>query len=69
MLIKTKNEKQAAKIFQLTSFNKDYSVKVSLHGILKFSTGVVYTDEFRGIPEDEILTMLKPQGIIELRKF
>lgn len=67
-MIETKSDKQAAKIFQLTNFKKDYLVKVSLHSILNFLTGVVYTKEFRHLPENEILMMLKPQGVFEVRK-
>lgn len=68
LLVKTKNEKQAAKIFQLTSFNLDYPVKVSMHRSLNYSLGVIYTNEFRGIPEDEIVEFLRPQGVIQVRK-
>lgn len=68
LLVKTKNEKQAAKIAQLTSFNNENPVKVSLHRSLNYSMGVIYTNEFRGMAEEEILPYLQPQGVTQIKK-
>lgn len=68
LLNKTKSEKLEAKIFQLTAFNKDNAVKFSLHRSLNLSIRMVYINEFRGIPKSDIPSLLKSQGVIELRK-
>lgn len=68
ILTNTKNEKQAAKIFQLTTYKNGCLVKVRLHKSVNFSTGVVYTNKIREMPEDEILELLKPKAVSEANK-
>lgn len=61
-------KKQAAKIFQLTSFNKEHPVEISLQRTFNLSTAVLYINKLHGIPESKILNLLKPQGDREVKQ-
>ncbi|XP_065360459.1 asparagine-rich protein-like [Calliphora vicina] len=68
ILIKTKNNLQAAKLITLTSLSPSIQVEVREHTTLNFSKGVIYSNDLRGIEEEEILHELKNQNVTEIRK-
>lgn len=59
ILIKTKSFSQANKLIKLISLSPTIKVEVSEHKSLNFSKGVIYCNDLRNIPENEILEELK----------
>lgn len=68
ILVKTKNINQAKKLIQLTSLCPNIDVEVSWHNSLNFVKGVLYSNDLRGIPEEEILYELKNQNVFKIEK-
>ncbi|XP_059226625.1 uncharacterized protein LOC131998380 [Stomoxys calcitrans] len=68
ILIKTKTATQATKLFQLISLTNEIKVEVKEHNSLNYSKGVIYCNDLRGIPENEILNELKKQNVTEVQK-
>lgn len=68
ILIKTKNLEQAKKMITLTEMGNNITVDITEHQFLNTSKGVIYSNELRGIPENEIVDELKTQNVTEIRK-
>lgn len=67
LLVKTKNLKQANKLLNLKVFH-NFPVEASEHKTLNFSKGIFYSNELRGIDEEEIQCELKSQNVTEVKK-
>lgn len=65
ILVKTK---KANKLIQLCSLNKNIKIEVTEHNSLNFVRGVIYSNDLRGIPKEEILSELKPQNVNKVNK-
>lgn len=68
LLIKTKNLSQATQLIQLTTLNNTIEVDVTEHNSLNYTKGVIYCNDLRDISETDILTELKSQNVVEVRK-
>lgn len=68
ILIKTKNFVQARTLIRLTSLTESIEVELSEHKTLNYIKGVIYSNDLRGIPEDEILAELKKQNVHQINK-
>lgn len=68
IIIKTKNLSQASKLIKLSSLAPGIEVEVSEHNTLNYSKGVIYSNDLRGISENEILDELKPQNVGKVEK-
>lgn len=68
VLIKTKTTVQASKIIQITALNQTIKVEVSEHRVLNYTKGVIYSNELRNIPENEILEELRSQQVSDVKK-
>lgn len=68
LLIKTKNASQAQKLITLTSFSDEIKINITEHKALNSVKGVVYSNEFRGISEEELKSELANQKVIEVKK-
>lgn len=68
ILIKTKNFTQANKLIQLCSLNHNIKIEVTEHNSLNFVRGVIYSNDLRGISEEEILSELKNQKVYKVNK-
>ena len=68
ILIKTKTYEQAIKILQITSLSQGILVEVCEHKTLNFTKGVIYSNDLRGISEEEILSEMKTQNVSEIKK-
>ena len=68
ILIKTKNFIQAKNLIQLNSLSPSIEVELSEHQSLNYVKGVIYSNDLRGITEDEILIELKKQNVYKVNK-
>lgn len=68
ILVKTKNLNQAKKLIELKNLSPNIDIAVSWHNSLNYAKGVIYSNDLRGIPEDEILNELKHQKVIKVEK-
>lgn len=68
ILIKTKNFSQARNLIQLTSLSPEIKVELNEHQTLNYAKGVVYSNDLRGISEEEILSELKSQNVCKVNK-
>lgn len=68
ILIKTKTFLQARNLIQLTSLTESIIVEVCEHQSLNYVRGVVYSNDLRNIPEEEILNELKNQNVYKVNK-
>lgn len=68
LLIKTKNITQASKLIQLRSLNHDIEVDTTEHKSLNFVRGIFYSNELRGMPEEEIQSELSKQNVCKANK-
>lgn len=70
ILIKTKSFSQASKLICLVSLSPTIKIEVTEHKTLNFTKGVIYTNELRYIPEEEILKeeTIKNQNIVDVKK-
>jgi len=68
LLIKSKNLSQAMQLIQLTTVNNTIEVEVTEHNSLNYTQGVIYSNDLRDISETDILTELKSQNVVEVRK-
>ncbi|KAH8335208.1 hypothetical protein KR067_001175, partial [Drosophila pandora] len=67
LLLQTKDIRQAEKLLKLTNI-LHIPVAVSEHRTLNYSKGVIYSNDLRGIDEEEILENLKNQKVSDVRK-
>lgn len=68
ILIKTKNFIQAKNLIQLTSMSPTIEVELTEHQSLNFAKGVIYSNDLRGITEEEILKELQTQNVCKIDK-
>lgn len=68
ILIKTKNYVQARNLIQLTSLSSNIEVELSEHQSLNYAKGVIYSNDLRGIEEEEIVKELKTQNVCKINK-
>ena len=68
ILIKTKNYVQANKLTTLIALSDSITVEVTEHKILNQTKGVIYSNDLRGIPENEITNELSDQRVSEVKK-
>lgn len=68
LLIKVKNSKQAQLLASMQSLGGVIKVKVAEHATLNHCKGVIYCDDLRDLPEDEILEGLQSQKVTEVYK-
>lgn len=68
ILIKTKNFNQAQKIMQIKSLSQAIAVEVTEHRSLNFTKGVIYSNDLRDIPVEEIQAEMKSQHVSEVKK-
>lgn len=68
ILIKTKNYSQAVKLIKLISLCPTIEMDISEHPTLNFSKGVIYSNDLRGIPEEEIIKELSSQNVCDIKK-
>ncbi|MES9994112.1 MAG: hypothetical protein ABW098_19340 [Candidatus Thiodiazotropha sp.] len=67
LLVEYSNKKQIENLLRLEKFH-DLHVKVSLHGSLNTSKGVVRCPDLRGVSEQEILENMREQGVVGVRR-
>jgi len=67
LLIKTKTNLQAKRLFQLKAF-AEIVVNVPLHNSLNFTKGVIYSNDIRGIDESIIKRELANQLVCDVKK-
>jgi len=67
ILIKTKTNLQAKRLFQLKAF-AEIAVNVQLHNSLSFTKGVIYSNDIRGIDESIIKRELANQLVCDVKK-
>lgn len=68
ILLKTKSATQATKLIQLISLSNEIKVEVKEHNYLNYTKGVIYSNGLRNISEEEILSELKTQNVMEIKK-
>lgn len=68
LLVNTKTVHQANKLLKMTHFTSTMPVIVSTHSSLNYTRGVIYSNDLRNIPEEEILQELKDQHVTEVKK-
>lgn len=68
ILVRTKSYTQANKLIQLCSLNHDIEIEMTEHNSLNFVRGVIYSNDLREIPEEEIQNELKRQNICKVNK-
>ena len=68
ILIKTKNFAQANTLIQLCSLNHNIKTEVKGHNSLNLVRGVIYSNDSRGLSEEEILSELKNQKVYKIIK-
>lgn len=70
LLVKCKNDKQAAQLLKLnnTLFGNTYKVKVTEHSSLNTVQGLIYCKASRFLSEEEILEGLQEQKVVAVRK-
>ncbi|XP_039969451.1 uncharacterized protein LOC120781313 [Bactrocera tryoni] len=68
ILIKTKNYNQAEKLVKLVSLSPTIRIEISEHTSLNSTKGVIYSNDLRGIKEEEILEELRNQNVTEVKK-
>ncbi|XP_061391578.1 uncharacterized protein LOC133326987 [Musca vetustissima] len=59
---------ESAKLRPAVNAKKAKTVEVKEHNRLNCSKGVIYNNDLRGIPEEEILIELKQQNVTEVKK-
>lgn len=68
LLIKTKNLQQANKLLKMTHFTDNMPVIATEHLSLNYSKGVIYSNDLRDIPENEIQSELESQNVTLVKK-
>ncbi|XP_037816097.1 uncharacterized protein LOC119606601 [Lucilia sericata] len=68
ILVRTKNLNQANKLIQLNNLCENINILVTWHNSLNYVKGVIYSNDLREIPDDEILNELKNQNVIKIEK-
>jgi len=68
LLVQTKDQQQADKLLKLTNIPNNIPVAVSEHRTLNYTKGVIYSNDLRGIKEEEILENLRSQKVSEVKK-
>lgn len=66
-LVEVKNEKQSRKIKQMTHIH-DIPIKITTHGTLNSKKGVIRCADLKDMTEDDLLTELQEQGVIEVKR-
>ncbi|XP_049311726.1 uncharacterized protein LOC125778411 [Bactrocera dorsalis] len=59
---------QAEKLVKLVSLSPTIHIEISEHTSLNSTKGVIYSNDLRGIKEEEILDELKTQNVSEVKK-
>lgn len=68
LFVETISKVQTEKLLNCTLFNNDFPIKVEKHVTLNFCKGVIYFPDLDEITEDEILSELKPQNVIGVKR-
>lgn len=68
ILVQTKSLHQANKLIQLKNIKSDIEVDVSLHNSLNYVKGVIYSNDLRGVEEEEILNEIRDQNVYKVEK-
>lgn len=69
VLIQTKDTKQAEKIIKIINLNDNISVSVEEHNSLNEAKGIIYCPELQYISDEEFLSEMENQNVVELRRF
>lgn len=68
VLVRTMNANQAKLLMSATTLVEGINIKVTIHGKLNTSQGVVTCFDLKNASDDEILKELKPQGVIGMKR-
>lgn len=69
LLIETVSNVQAEKLYKLTLLGSDICVKVIEHPTLNTSKGTIHCLDILCVPDDEIISELKDQHVVDIARF
>lgn len=69
LLLLTANKRSAEKLLSAKSLPGVCDINCQYHSKLNCSKGTIYAPYLNNVPEEEIVSELKPQGVVEVYKY